>query len=175
MSAASALQPANAATMRDAFDRAFAEPIPGSPPPLADFIAIRLGDDLHALRIPEIDGLRSGVAIVPVPSPIPELMGIAGFRGTLVPVYDLPALLGYPAASGRWLALVGDRSVAFAFDHFEEHFRIDASAATEAVSARGHFVHVVARSGEQVWPVIDLPALVAALRQRAASFIPKKE
>jgi len=34
---------------------------------------------------------------------VPELLGIMGFRGAMVPVYDLRALCGYAAgAAPRW-------------------------------------------------------------------------
>lgn len=161
--------------LREEFDRSFAAPLPGSPPPTTDFIAIRLGADVLALRVGEIDSLRADIPVVPVPSPIAEFLGLAGLRGKLTPVYDLAALLGYPPTSGRWLALVGRGTVAFAFDKFEEHFRIEAGGNATGKGGRGRYIHSIAQRGDDAFPIIDLVSLVADLRQRAASVTPKQE
>ena len=169
------LQGSTAANLRVAFDNAFAEPYAAQHRATTDYVSIRLGEHTHALALSEIAGLYSRVAIVPCPSPIPELMGLAGFRGALVPVYDLGALLGHAPAAGRWLALLADRSVALAFDAFEEHFRVDTADIVVTPANGRHHIHTIARGGERAWPVIDLASLVGALRQRAARAIPKKE
>lgn len=165
-----------AAELRQQFDRSFAAPLPGDAPPTTDFIAIGLGAEMLAMRVSEIDALRANTTIVPVPCPVPEFMGLAGFRGKLTPVYDLAALLGYPPTTGRWLALVENRSVAFAFDSYREHFRIEAGAGIAGrTGGRGRYINSIAQRGDQAWPIIDLVSLVAALRQRAASVSPKQE
>ncbi len=165
----------SAADLRAAFDSAFAAPYAAQHRATTDYVAIRLGGHVHAVALNEIAGLYSRIAIVPCPSPLPELLGLAGFRGALVPVYDLAALLGHPPVAGRWLALLADRSVALAFDEFEEHFRVDTADLAVTPSNGRHHIHTIARSGEHAWPVIDLASLVGALRQRAARAIPKKE
>lgn len=165
-----------AAELRQQFDRSFAEPLAPSAPVTTDFIAIGLGPDILALRVSEIEALRADITLVPVPSPIPEFMGLAGLRGKLTPVYDLGVLLGYPPTTGRWLALVENRSVAFAFDSYREHFRIEAGTGIAGRSGgRGRYINSIAQRGDQAWPIIDLVSLVAALRQRAASVSPKQE
>ncbi len=159
-----------AGQLRQAFDQSFALPVAGNPPPTVDLISVRLGTDLLALRVSEINDLRADATVVPVPSPVRELMGIAGLGGTLMPVYDLPALVGYPPTSGRWLAVVAGRSVAFAFDKFEEHFRVEpASIAPIAGHANDRHIHSIARSVDRAWPIIDLLSLVASLTHRAAN------
>jgi purine-binding chemotaxis protein CheW len=88
---------------------------------LEGLLAIRVGADPYALRLSEIVGLHADVKIVPVPSPVAQLLGIVGLRGMMAPVYDLAALLGYPpAASPRWMVLAGaSQSMGLAFDAFE--------------------------------------------------------
>jgi purine-binding chemotaxis protein CheW len=172
---APALQQSTASDLRAAFDGAFAAPYAAQHQATTDYVAIRLGGHVHALALGEIAGLHTNIAFVPCPSPIPELMGLAGFRGALVPVYDLGALLGQPSVAGRWLALVADRSVAFAFDEFEAHFRVTSADIVITPANGRHHIHTIARNGEHAWPVIDLASLVSALRQRAARAIPKKE
>ena len=115
--------------LRRAFDEAFAAPLAMAGGDTLDLIGIMLGGQPYALRTGEIDGLRLGVSVTPVPSLVPELMGIAGFRGRLLPVYDLSALLGYPPGNGRWCAFAGASPAGVAFGSFEAHFRVDAAAA----------------------------------------------
>lgn len=162
--------------LRQAFDQSFTLPVAASPPPVVDLISVRLGADVLALRVSEINALRADVTVTPVPSPVKELIGIAGFGGTLTPVYDLPALLGYATTSGRWLALVADRSVALAFDQFEEHFRVEAISIAPLVG-RPHERHInsIARKAERAWPIVDLASLVTTLKHRAAGANSKKE
>jgi chemotaxis signal transduction protein len=65
--------------------------------------------------------------IVAVPSPVVELLGIVGLRGTMLPVYDLAALLRYPpAVSPRWIVLAGgsQQPIGFAFDGFDAHVQV---------------------------------------------------
>jgi chemotaxis signal transduction protein len=64
-----------------------------------------------------------------VPGPLPELLGIVGLRGAIVPVYDLRLLLGHtPAGPPRWLVLAAGGQVALAFDHLEGHIVVAADA-----------------------------------------------
>ncbi|MEJ0011016.1 MAG: chemotaxis protein CheW [Bauldia sp.] len=157
-----------AAALRAAFDRAFAEPpAPERGAPL-DFLSVRLGGDPFAIRLTDTAGLFADRKITPVPTTVAEFRGVSGFRGVLVPVYDLGALLGYaPLQSGRWLVLAAGGALAFVFDAFEGHIRVP----PEGVSARrdsgsAHGVHEIARLGDRAWPVIDIPAAVEAIRAR---------
>lgn len=154
--------------MRLAFDRSFAEPIVEARPATVDFVSIRLGGEAYAVRMADIVSLRAGVSITPCPSALPELLGIVGLRGVLVPVYDLAALLGHPPSGGRWLVLAGGGALAFAFDEFDDHFRILAAPALRP-DAAPPFVLDTFRADDRAWAVIDLPALADALAQRAAA------
>lgn len=117
---------ATAATLRRHFDEAFAVPALSITEPLEDLLAIRVGSDPYALRLSEIAGLHVGVKIVPVPSPVPQLLGIVGIRGMMVPIYDLAALLRYPPeANSRWFVLArAPQPVGFAFETFESHLQV---------------------------------------------------
>jgi purine-binding chemotaxis protein CheW len=165
---------ARAANLRRAFDQSFAEPVETAARETIDFISIRLGGDAHAIRMTEIAGLFADVTITPCPSPIPEIRGLAGFRGTLTPVYDLGMLLGYPMSSARWLVLTEGRTLALALDQFEGHFRIE-PAALASRQESSPLVRGIARQGDLAWPVIDIPALVAAIKARAAAVSSHKE
>src|ERR1700722_17800966 len=96
---------------------------------LEDLLAIRVGSDPYALRSSEIAGLHVGVEIVPVPSPVAQLLGIAAIRGIMAPIYDLAALLRYPpAANPRWLIFArAAQPVGLAFEGFEQHLQASQS------------------------------------------------
>ncbi len=96
-----------AAELRDAFDRVFAEAHPPAPPPSEDLLAIRIASEPYALRLTEIAGLFADRKITPVAGRVSALLGIAGFRGLIVPVYDLQVLLGCPPLEDGALARDG--------------------------------------------------------------------
>ena len=94
--------------MMNDFDALFARPAVCSAGERETLLGVRLGGDLHALRIRELAGLEPMRRIVPVPGGRQGLRGIAGLRGALLPVYGLAELLGYTggtARGGRWIAL----------------------------------------------------------------------
>jgi chemotaxis signal transduction protein len=117
---------ATAATLRQHFDEAFAAPTSSMTEPLEDLLAIRVGSDPYALLLSEIAGLHVHAKIVPVPSPVPQLLGIVGIRGMMVPIYDMAALLRYPLeANSRWFVLAwAPHPVGFAFETFESHLQV---------------------------------------------------
>jgi chemotaxis signal transduction protein len=116
--------------LRRLFDASFAAPAGSMSKRLEDLLAIRVGSDPYALRTSEIAGLHVGMKIVPVPSPVAELLGIAAIRGMMAPIYDLAALLRYPpAANPRWFIIArGPQPVGFAFETFESHLQVSQSS-----------------------------------------------
>jgi len=110
-----------ALVLRREFDLSFAQAWPTETPDMQHLLAVSVGGDPYALRVDEIGGLFVDRRVVPVPTPMSELLGVAGFRGQVAPVYDLAALLGYPRRPGqRWLILVRHvQFVALAFDAFD--------------------------------------------------------
>ncbi|MEA2749205.1 MAG: hypothetical protein QOI41_3348 [Myxococcales bacterium] len=165
-----------AAELRAAFDQSFAELPNEAIVHFEDFLAIRIGGDPFAMRLRDVAGLYADRAITSVPSPVSELVGVAGFRGGLVPVYDLRALLGYPVSEPtRWLVLVTTQldpsapatPVALAFDHFEGHLRVSPDAITAGASD-GRFAYVrelVSVEGGPR-PIMDVGALLEAITKR---------
>lgn len=164
-----------AAELRRAFDQSFAEPIQADSSETIDFISIRLAGDAHAIRVTEIAGLFAEVKITSCPSPIAELRGIAGFRGTLTPVYDLAALLGYPMSSARWIVLEKGRVLALALDAFEGHFSVEPAAiAAQQESSAAQHVREIARQADQACPVIDISSVIASIKARVAGTSSRK-
>jgi chemotaxis signal transduction protein len=112
--------------LRTGFDRAFAEPPRRHDIEFSELLAIRAGRRRYALRLSQTSGLFSDRPITALPGPLPALLGIAGFSGTIVPVYDLGALLGHPTPEPpRWLVLAaGTPAVALAFHDLDGHRRV---------------------------------------------------
>jgi purine-binding chemotaxis protein CheW len=165
-----------ATEFREAFDRSFAEPVQTGIRETIDLILFRVGGAMHAIRIAEISGLYADVKITPCPSAIVELRGLAGFRGTLTPVYDLAALLGYKMSPARWIVLAKDRAVALAFDAFESHFRVEpAGIASQQSSSASRHVHEIARQADAAWPIVDIHSVVVAIKARTAATSSHKE
>jgi len=153
--------------LRQAFDRSFAEAPRGAVNDSEALLAIRLGADPYALRLSEITGVYADKCVSPLPSAVRELLGVAAFRGVILPVYDLRSLLGYAAAPAqRWMMVAAKRPVAFAFDAVDGHERVARGAI--ATAAEGHNEHVrdVVR-GRHFRPIIWLTSVLAAVERRA--------
>lgn len=155
-------------SLREAFDQSFAEAVAGERAEQLDFLAVRVAGDPYALRLSEIQSLHAGRSLVAAPSELPELLGMAGFRGVLTPVYDLARLLGYDAASTpKWLVVVQHHSpVAFAFASFEAHLRVTQESVSSAVQAEHAAARGAVQRGASALPLLHLPSLVAGIAQR---------
>lgn len=160
-----------AAQLREAFDRSFAEAVRDETETNADFLAIRLGGEVHALRLAEIAHLLPLAALTRFPSPLAELLGVIGFRGAIVPVYDLRALLGHAVQEApHWLVITEAEPVAFAFDAFDGHRRASrASCARRADTGTGtettrRHVHELLHWDGQVRPVVSIASVLDTLK-----------
>src|SRR6185312_2949550 len=108
--------------LRHAFDEAFRRAAHELADDRARLLRLRVGGDAYAFRLDEIASFAAARRIVPLASAVPGLLGLAGLRGTLVPVYSLAALLGRAAddEAPRWFVLCGGAEpVALAFARFE--------------------------------------------------------
>jgi chemotaxis signal transduction protein len=169
-----------AAAMRADFDHAFTQDHVQAEAARIDFLVIEVRADRYALRVDELDALHTDRTVVAVASRLPELLGLAAFRGKIAPVYDLQQLLGYgPGPSSRWVALARARTaVAFAFERFDHHLRAKPTDLLEAMSSAGAaapFVSGTVRDQAVAHPVLHVPSLVAAITRRiTARFTPDK-
>lgn len=167
-----------AGELRRAFDLSFAEPPPAAIEAFEDLLHIRLGTVGYALRVTEIAGLFTGVKITPLPATVPELLGIAGFRGSILPVYDLGALLGYARETEpRWLAIAAAASVGLAFGAFERQVRIHPQAIVPDAhggTVRRHVREVVQVEGV-VRPLLSVPSVLEDITIRARADGSRKE
>ena len=169
MTDGSAMLANRAAELRSAFDRSFAKEQRLDGESTEDLLAIRLGQEPYAMRLSEIAGLFADKKITLVPRDDPALLGIAGFRGAIVPVYDLRALLGQPTAiAARMLVLAASLPVAFAFDVSDGHLRIPRNA----IAPRGigdpanRYVREIAHADDELRSIVHLGAVIEAITKR---------
>ena len=154
--------------LREQFDQSFQMAAGGGGVEQLDFLALRIGGDRYALRLSEVASLQADRRLVPVPSLLPELLGIAGFRGTLTPVYDLRALLGYSAGDAlKWLVVAHwPTPIAFAFDGFDAHLRASTDQVSLAEAETGAAIQGAVHDGDSVLPLLHLPSLVEGIARR---------
>lgn len=155
------------AQLRREFDRSFAETPPAHAIDNVDFLSIRVATRCFAVRLAEISGLFVDKKITRTPGAATIQLGIANFRGSIVPVYDLSSLLGYSAvAKPRWLVVAAAAPVAFGFEAFEAHLRVPDKAIMREQAPDGprNFTQGLVRNETLLRPIIHLPSLVDALK-----------
>jgi purine-binding chemotaxis protein CheW len=157
-----------AADMRKAFDRAFAEPPPPEAEAAADYLGIRIGGIAYAVALSEIGAVFADKKIAPLPSGASELLGVAGVRGDIVPVFSLGALIGQGGGDEkpRWLVLAGGGRAGFAFDVLDGHLRIPIAQIAAVASPKG-FVTANAVIGKEARPIVSIASLMEHLERRA--------
>jgi chemotaxis signal transduction protein len=160
--------------LKRSFDRSFAEAPRLQTEQVEDLLCIRVSGDAYAVRLSETSGIYVDRKIVGLPSPVPELLGMAGFRGTVIPVFDLGACLGYGLTgdTGRWLLLVGTNEiVGLAFQEFDGHLRTtpsDLARQETSEPMRQHVREIVSVEGT-IRPIVNLVSVVQAIKWRVAS------
>ncbi|HEX7602068.1 MAG TPA: chemotaxis protein CheW [Polyangiaceae bacterium] len=163
--------------LRQAFDETFARPPRAGVTDLEDLLGIQVGGDPYAVRLGEIAGLFVDKRIVPLPSTMPGLLGVAGIRGGVVPVYGLYALLGYPtpATPPRWFVLTGER-VGLGFGDLDGYLRITSAdvAQVPSESAERHVRETVRVGGTQR-AILSIPSVVETIKKRLAAGGPQKD
>ena len=156
--------------LRLAFDQTFARVAAARPPDPEILLAIRIAERPHSLRLSQLAGLLADRVITAVPTAERSFLGVIGLRGSIIPVYSLSGLLGYPgSAEPRWMALAGrQEQVGFAFDAYEGHLQ---PAAAELLppgdaTAPSPHVHGVVRCGSTIRPLLDLDSLLNRIPRR---------
>jgi chemotaxis signal transduction protein len=156
-----------AAHLRASFDSSFAESPRQDRDQRDSYLCIRCAGDRYAIDLRQIAGLHQRKQIRPLPGPLRELLGIAGFRGALVPVYDLAALLGYArnTETPRWMVVAdAGRRFALAFDDLEDYVQtgVSLSGAEDAAARRAH-VRGTLSDAAGLRALLDLTSLARAI------------
>jgi chemotaxis signal transduction protein len=161
---------ARVAELRRAFDRSFAEPPRAEVARDHEFLAIRVAGRPFALRLADLAGVSIGPVITPLPTPVSGLLGLASFRGALVPAYDLSRFLGLAAqAEPRWLAVVaGSARLGLCFERVDGHLRVPApTIAPGPDRPAAALPRDLLDADGTVRPIADVPAIATEIGQRA--------
>ncbi len=156
-----------AAELRREFDRSFAEPPRIDTTVKEELLAIRLRTQGYAIRLSEIAGLFADKKITPVPGASAALLGIAGFRGAIMPVYDLQSLLGHSVSeTPRWLVVAAAAPIAFAFQAFEGQLRVSTESITPHQSnGKAHnYTQDFVQTEKILRPIVHLPSVIEAIK-----------
>jgi purine-binding chemotaxis protein CheW len=157
------------AGLRDDFDRSFAEPARQHAEHV-ELLAIHAGGRPYALLLSQASGVHCDRPVTPLPGPQAALLGVAGFSGTIVPVYDLAALLGHPMPGRpRWLVLAnGSPPLALAFHDLDGHVRVPASIIVGEPGGnayRGDVLRGMVPLPDGTRPIVDLPSARTVVHQ----------
>ncbi len=158
-----------AVAMRQAFDEAFARPREEREATIGMLI-LRVRTTELACSLEGLAGFEVDRRLVPLVGGPPGLLGLAGVRGKLVPVYSLAALLGLGDETGRWLALArGAEPVALSFHGLERFLRVPRTAVHLGQPASGvaHHISGLLRVGSGSYNLLDLPSVLAAVWAQA--------
>jgi hypothetical protein len=158
----------HAARLREEFDHSFSEPAQGRATAFDDFLKLRIQGNPFAFRLAELSSIQTNLPLVSAPSDVPEFLGIAGLRGTLVPVYDLHLLLGRAAArEPRWLAITqGKDPVGLAFEDCEGHLRHEAGSGLLELESGESSTPEGLELPEGFYLVIRVTSILGVIQQR---------
>ena len=91
-------------------------------------LPFKLGEESYALDLTEIQEIVENRSIYPLPSAPGAVAGAISFHGRIVPVVDLPILLGFPLGlrAERLIVLTDDNGpVALAVDQLQPVVTVD--------------------------------------------------
>ena len=165
-----------AGELRQAFDRSFADVPSVDGTGVQDLLDLRFGTAGYALRLGDLAALVADVQITPVPTSVPELLGIAAIRGSMLPVYDLGAILGHPGESNlRWTAVAaGNSPVGLAFARFEGHLRVRVDAIAADVRSGASHVREVVHLEAGVRSIVSVVSVLDAITNRVRAVYGKE-
>lgn len=157
--------------LREEFDASFAERPSDAGSERLDFLIVTTGADRYALSLSEVASVHAERKVTRVLSPLPELLGLADFRGVLTPIYATAALLGRPTAEPPGLLVVAQntRPIGFAFTALEHHLRITASDLSVDDVADDPFTRGAVRLEGSMLRILQLSSLVDHLARRLES------
>lgn len=134
--------------LRQQFDDSFRLAPTGAREQARNRLLFHLGSRSLSLPLEQVSEVLRSRTITPLPGSPPELLGLAGLRGTLVPVYRLTDLMGIsapPLAGPLWILIVPqpqlvglalEAATASLTDHSEQAQEVDLFALVEEIQRR---------------------------------------
>lgn len=97
--------------------------------PAQELIAFRIGQQEFCVEVMSVREIRGWTPVTPVPKAQSFVRGVVNLRGTLLPIVDLAARLGYPAAEPTarhviMVAQVGRQTIGLLVDGVSDIFTI---------------------------------------------------
>lgn len=165
-----------ARALREAFDSSFAEQPSSAASELLDFLIVSTGADRYALRLGEVASVHIERKVTRVLSPLPELLGLADFRGLLTPIYATAALLGRPTAEQPGFLVVArhPQPIGFAFAGLEHHVRVAPSDLSLDDVAEDPFTRGAVQLEGATLRILQLSSLVDHIARRLESLATKE-
>jgi len=163
------------AELRRSFDETFAEPRESPERDEQDFLIIDVAGETFAVRVSELAIVEAHRKIVPVPGDQPNLLGLAGVQGRLVPVYDLAGFLGLGRSEHPdWLAICGQSDrVALAFGKLLAHARVRLNALhspefSNTNTSRSNVREAIKLEASTVY-ILDLVEIVEEIKRQSGA------
>jgi purine-binding chemotaxis protein CheW len=105
------------------------DPASTSGEPAQELIAFRIGQQEFCVEVMSVREIRGWTPVTPVPQAPSYVRGIVNLRGTLLPIVDLAARLGYPSAEPTarhviMVAQVGRQNIGLLVDGVSDIFTI---------------------------------------------------
>lgn len=122
---------------------------------MSQLLPFRLGAEVYALELVDVQEVVELRPIHPLPGVAESIVGAIGFHGRIVPVVDLPLLLGFPAAtrSERMIVLTDEHGpVALAVDQLLRIINLNLAHSTlsQSDSEEDCIRGVLNRDGEMI-------------------------
>lgn len=134
---------------------------------MAQLLAFRAGDELYGLEVERLRELCESPTLHHIPLAPPPLLGAVNLHGTVVPVLDLPAHLGFPGGrcDPRVVALApGNGALALAVTAVEGIVAYDPEALQSSEEQSGRYCRAALdRDGEETIHLLDAERLLAEL------------
>lgn len=102
--------------LRQQFDDTFAEPWAIAPKPQIRYLGVRCGLRSLVIEVAQLQAFHPRGEIVPLPTSLPQLLGLSSVEGKLYPCFSLAELLSWDAQPAKWLLLCRQAPVALAVD-----------------------------------------------------------
>jgi len=106
------------------------DPANTSGKPAQELIAFRIGEQEFCVEVMSVREIRGWTPVTPVPQAPSFVRGIVNLRGTLLPIVDLAARLGYPSAEPTarhviMVAQVDQQNIGLLVDGVSDIFTIE--------------------------------------------------
>ena len=139
---------------------------------MSQLLPFLLGEELYATELTEVQEVVENCQIFPIPGAPPALRGAISFHGRIVPVVDLPLLIGFPAGPrAERLLVLTDRHgpMALAVDQLRPVLNLNlAQGALDQSRSDADCIRAVISWRDTMFSLLDFEQLQIRLEQICA-------